>query len=42
MFWNKKKEQYQKIVMPYKAETHMFRAIQEHEMTDILGECLCF
>lgn len=42
MFWNKKREQYQKTIMLYRAETLMFRAIQEHEMTDILGECLCF
>jgi len=28
--------------MLYRAETLMFRAIQEHEMTDIPSECLCF
>ena len=42
MFWNKKREQYQKTIKLYRAETLMFRAIQEHEMTDISSECLCF
>lgn len=42
MFWDKKREQYQKTIMLYRAETIMFRAIQEHEMTDIPSECLCF
>ena len=42
MFWNKKREQYQKTIMLYRAETLMFRAIQEHEMTDIPSESLFF
>jgi len=28
--------------MLYRAETLVFRAVQEHEMTDIPSECLCF
>ncbi len=42
MFWNQKREQYQKTIMLYRAETLVFRAVQEHEMTDIPSECLCF